>query len=309
MSDIFSIESGVVEGAFSAWIEVSGPDSEVFLQGQGTQDFRRMQPGEVRRSLWLSLKGKVLGESVVLRTERSWWLWSAHTAARVLTERLEEFIIADDVTVTDFGSGWRHWTLVGRNTLQALELGEPPARGAWRGTAGGGLLFQGRRGLPEVWEWLIPASGGAAVVPPGVRRLSHEALERARIAAGQPAIPDEFGANDLPQEAGLEHDAISFTKGCYLGQEVMARLHAMGQVRRRLVRLSGDGEPPAVGVELSQGGKRRGEVRAAAVALGDARPSWVGLGMVTLLGFDPAGGLSLPDGRPVRVVGVKEGAA
>jgi tRNA-modifying protein YgfZ len=104
------------------------------------------------------------------------------------------------------------------------------------------------------------------------------------LAAGVPAIPAEFGPSDLPQEAELEHTAISFTKGCYLGQEVMARLHAMGQVRRRLVRVGGVGAVPVAGAELQQNARRQGELRATApTADGQA---WIGLALVNLLGLD-----------------------
>jgi hypothetical protein len=114
-----------------------------------------------------------------------------------------------------------------------------------------------------------------------------------------PAIPGEFGPQDLPQEAGLETSAISFTKGCYLGQEVMARLHAMGQVRRRLVRVGGPGPAPARNVELRQNEKRVGELRAAA---DDGQGGWLGLAMLNLLGLDPATALVTADLQPVRAL-------
>lgn len=309
MSEIFSMNPGVATAAFAAWIEVTGPDAEVFLQGQGTQDFRRMQSGEVRRSLWLSIKGKVLGEAVVLRGDRSWWLWSGHTPARTLVERLEAFIIADDVTIADVGAEWRHWTLVGREVVRAWGLGEPPAPGTWRSVPGGGLLFQGRRGLSGVWELLVPASASLPESFAGVPALCLEDLTRARVLAGEPAIPAEFGPNDLPQEAGLDRDSISFNKGCYLGQEVMARLHAMGQVRRRLVRVAGAGVPPPVGADLSQGGRRRGEVRVALAASPAGGDGWLGLAMLTLLGTESGAALFLPDGREVRIEVGAEGAS
>jgi hypothetical protein len=113
-----------------------------------------------------------------------------------------------------------------------------------------------------------------------------------------PAIPAEFGPGDLPQEAGLETVAISFTKGCYLGQEVMARLQAMGQVRRRLVRVAGLGLAPAAGVELLQAGRRVGELRAAE----HYGTGWLGLAMVNLLGLDRAAEICLAGGGAVSLV-------
>jgi folate-binding Fe-S cluster repair protein YgfZ len=86
----------------------------------------------------------------------------------------------------------------------------------------------------------------------------------------------------LPNEGGLEHDATSYTKGCYLGQEVMARLKSMGQVRRRLMRVEGPGAVPAeLPVPFFVGGKKVGELRSA-VRVGDG---FVGLAMISLLGM------------------------
>jgi hypothetical protein len=278
---------------------VAGPDAGEFIQGQCTQDVRRLSAGGASWALWLTIKGRVVGESLVLRDEAAgeavWWLWSAHTSGVVLKDRLEEFIIADDVAVDDEGAAgaWEQVTLAGEKAEAWLraELGaEPPREGAWAGLHGG-YVFVGRRGQARVWEWVRPAGKGATDGPE-MEQLRAEDLVRARIAAGVPAIPGEFGAADLPQEAGLEAVAVSFTKGCYLGQEVMARLHAMGRVRRRLLRVAGEGPAPAAGASLLEAveGKRLGELRA---AVDDGAGGWLGLAMVNLLGLDPTKALKL----------------
>ena len=307
-SDLKSIVddlSGVLVQAPRAWLRVSGPDAAEFLQGQCTQDLRGLAAGQAVWALWLTIKGRVVGESLILR-ERSdqdaegvWWLWSAYTGGEALRARLEEFIIADDVTVEDLGASglWEHVTLAGPQAKAWLadQAGGAPGPGEWR-RAGEGWVFQGRRGAAACWEWLRPLAGAACL--PALGELRAETLVRARMATGVPAIPGEFGAGDLPQEAGLEAVAVSFTKGCYLGQEIMARLHAMGQVRRRLVRVAGDGPVPASGATLLHevGGKRAGELRA---AVDDGRGGWLGLAMVNLLGLDPLKALKLGDDTPV----------
>ncbi len=298
-------------GRFSpmTWIRVSGADAADFLQGQCTQELRQLDVGQAVWALWLTIKGRVIGESLILReaegagAETVWWLWSAHTAGAALRARLEEFIIADEVTVEDVGAtgAWEQVPLagaVGERWLRDAWGGAPPSEGAWRGL-GGGYVFAGRRGQPRTWEWVRPAReawAGPAWTELG--ELRAEDLVRARIAAGVPAIPGEFGPNDLPQEAGLETVAVSFTKGCYLGQEVMARLHAMGQVRRRLVRVAGEGAAPGAGATLHHAAdaKRAGELRA---AVDDGRGGWIGLAMVNLLGLDPAKALKLGENASV----------
>jgi len=149
-----------------------------------------------------------------------------------------------------------------------------------------------------IWEWLCPRSGSENSLPPpeGLRVLEAAALRRARLAAGYPSIPDEFGPNDLPQEAGLEANAVSFTKGCYLGQEIMARLQAMGRVRRHLVRVAGPGTPPLSGAGILQAGKRCGEVRA---AIDDTQGGWFGLALLQLLGLDSEAPLATAEGSPL----------
>ena len=296
---------GLINSNPLAWLRVQGPDAAGFLQGQCTQDLRSLRPGQSAFALWLNPKGRILGESWVLKDQTDgWWLWSAHTSGEVLRARLEDFIIADDVTVQPEEKRWRQTTLAGpaaADWLRGALNGAPaPEPGSWT-PLGAGLLFAGRRGLSQTWEWLCPEAviSTAPHPPDDIGLLTNEDLRTARIAAGVPAIPEEFGPQDLPQEAGLEAVAISFNKGCYLGQEVMARLHAMGQVRRRLVRIAGAGAAPAAGVELRQNEKRVGEIRA---VTGSAEGSWMGLAIVNLLGLETAGGLATADGTPVRLL-------
>ena len=132
--------------------------------------------------------------------------------------------------------------------------------------------------------------------------LTAEEVTRRRIGAGIPAIPADVGPGDLPNEAGLEGEAISFTKGCYLGQEVMARLKSMGQVRRRLMRVRGEGENiPTLPAPLFGAGRAVGELRS---AVRDGVGGWIGLAMVTLLHVAPGAELAwTPVGNPaVRVM-------
>jgi folate-binding protein YgfZ len=105
----------------------------------------------------------------------------------------------------------------------------------------------------------------------------------------------DIGPRDLPNEGGLEEVAVSYTKGCYLGQEVMARLKNLGQVRRRLHLVQGPGFPPQPGRPLYQGDRKVGETRSAAA---DGN-KFLGLAMLSLVNLDPAVRLSLdPGGVP-----------
>lgn len=273
----------------AAWLRVSGPDAFSFLQGQSTQDLRPLREGAAAAAygLWLTVKGKVVGDGFVLRgaDPEEFWVGSYFTPAATLLARLEAFLIADEVTLEDQTAAW-----TGLSLLSATEEGPAAGPGSFR--------FTGRRVAAGNGEWVARREVAAALPPPQGRELDAAQIKLLRLDAGIPAIPEEFGPADLPQEAGLEGAAVSFQKGCYLGQEVMARLKAMGQVRRQLWRVAGEGNLiPAPGTPL-RGAEDRpvGEVRGAAP---DGRGGWIGLAMITLLHAPADGRLLLPgDARP-----------
>jgi folate-binding protein YgfZ len=143
------------------------------------------------------------------------------------------------------------------------------------------------------WEWLYPVGGDETAMQYD-GQIGFVESEQLRIEALIPSVPRDVGSEDLPNEGGLDRDAISYTKGCYLGQEVMARLKTMGRVRRKLMRLSGRRAPPEVlPAPLFADGKRIGELRSAA----PAEDGFVGLAMISLLGLGQRKLLGLsPDG-------------
>ena len=265
----FSTPSGFFEWSPAAWLRVTGPDALPFLQGQFSQDLRPVAAAashgsEPAYGLWLTLKGKVEADGFVFRGDRAdeFWIGSYFSPAPVIRARLEGFIIADDVTIEDHTDAWTGITWVG----------EAPAAPA------GVFAFTGRRGFPVSRDWVCRREVRVQVTGACV---DEEVVERARIAARIPAVPADAGPGDLPNEADLDAAAVSYTKGCYLGQEVMARLKAMGQVRRRLVRVAGTGSRPiALPAPVFAGERQAGEVRS---AVADGVGGWIGLAMVSKL--------------------------
>ncbi len=266
---------------------MAGEDALTFLQGQFTQELRPAAAPPVAYGLWLNQKGKVLADSFVLReTPELLWVISFTASAAVIVERLEAYIIADDVVITDETAAWLGLAVGGSGAEAWISAaaGGVPAGGEFI-RAGGGWVFCGRRDTGPTFEWLRPA-GAPVPALGGLAELTAEGLERLRIAAGIPQVPRDIGPGELPNEGGLDAVAVSYTKGCYLGQEVMARLKAMGTVRRRLVRVRAAGHaPPAVPTALLQGEKRVGELRS---AVADGRGGFIGLALLTKLGLDPA---------------------
>jgi folate-binding protein YgfZ len=260
---------------------VSGPDAFAFLQGQFSNDLRALDQAGSVHGLWLNQKGRVLADSFVLRAGSSpaYWVGSYFSPAAIVRGRLESHLIADDVQIDDQSDRWHGLTVFGA-TRPAAASGDE------------GISFPARRGSPAR-EWMTLHE---PVLPSGTA-LSAADMEVRRLTAGLPAVPADIGPGDLPQEGGLEATAVSFNKGCYLGQEVMARLHAMGTPRRRLFRVAGPGTVVPSGTALEQGGRTIGEMRSAVVT----GSGWIGLAMFQLAHLKPELPVSAA-GAEVRVI-------
>lgn len=268
----------------AAWLRVTGEDAAGFLQGQFTNDLRPLAASGAVYGLWLNQKGRVLADSfIVAESEGGFWIASYFSPAAVIRERLESYIVADDVAVEDLTAGWSGMTVFPAGAPLPEEIMPP-----------GIVRWPGRRGQEPAEEWVFPDGSLASDAFAGLAELTAAEMERRRIAARIPAVPRDIGPGELPNEGGLDVSAISHTKGCYLGQEVIARLRSMGQVRRRLFAVRGIGAIPPLPAALFQGGRKVGELRSAAID-GDG---FTGLALLTLLnlrretalGFGPDGG-------------------
>lgn len=277
----------------ACWLRVSGDDAFTFLQGQFTNDLKTVTSGAVY-GLWLTVKGKVVADSFVLRASDSaaYWVGSYFSPAATIRERLESHIIADDVTLEDQTFGWAGVTVMGPGAAEHVARARAAA-------ALPGCVFPGRRLHDENVDWVFPrdaATHVAAALGP-LPAITPEEMERRRITAGIPAVPRDVGPADLPNEAGMEADAISYQKGCYLGQEVMARLKAMGQVRRRLLRVRSALLPAAdLPRPLFAGSRQVGELRSVAP---DPAGGFIGLAILSLLHVSAGAELAFAaDGEP-----------
>ncbi len=219
-----------------AVLSITGDDHQDFLQGQGSADLRG-PVGFCRYTLWLDYKGKILGDAHVLRrSESEMLLVSDATPAQFLMDKFDRHIIADDVEIND---------LTGQYTLVSLEPGpvpadlqkagiECPVDGSYK-IRDEHILFTGRRlgkGTLQILSTEFPLPSVEAEL------LSQSQCEALRIAAGMPLIPVDTDDQSLnPLEANIT-SPLSFTKGCYLGQEVVARVERLGRVSRRLIQVS-----------------------------------------------------------------------
>jgi folate-binding protein YgfZ len=251
-----------------ALVRAHGADARAYLHRMSTQDLARLAPGETALTAFLDAKGHLLADAQVLAREGDVLLELDPAASPGVLAQLERFVIADDVTFEDLSAGLRVVPVVGP------EAAARSAAVALEGVAG--RIDSRRRGLPAVE--LVVAAGEAegvrrALVAAGAAALGEAELEALRILGGRPRWGAELDSSRLPMEAGLTREAISFTKGCYVGQEVVVRATARGRLQTGLVvlELPADAAP---GTKLAAAGAEVGWVTSVA----DTPEGRVGLG-------------------------------
>ena len=229
-------------------ITVGGPDAVTWLQGQLSQDIARLAPGEVTLTFILAPQGKVDGWGRIQRTgDDSLRIDVDPGAGEPWLARLNRFKLrtkADLVLTTDVP------TVAVRGA--APEAGLPAG---WPGTLGVDYLEAGGEVV-------------AALVADGATEIDAGALDGLRIRAGAPRWGAELDAETIPATIGqwAIDAAVSFTKGCYTGQELVARIDSRGgNVPRRLAAVVLDGPPPPLGAEIVVAGKVSATVTSSAL--------------------------------------------
>jgi len=268
-----------------AFLWITGRDAQAFLHRMSTQDLARLRPGQSACAAFLNAKGHLLAEGHVLAEEGGLLVALDPAAAAEARAFLERYVIMDDVELADRSAELRALPLLGA---------EGVARLGGR-AAGARAVPTGRRGAPCVELWLPPGEAAAlrgSLAAEGVPALDEEELEALRILGGQPRFGVDMGAARLPMEAGLTRAAISFTKGCYIGQEVVVRATVRGQLQRGLVQLR---LPPGAGpgTPLAADGVEVGVVTSAA----DTPEGRVGLGTLRRAHWRPGERLAAAGGE------------
>jgi folate-binding protein YgfZ len=220
---------------------VSGPDAASYLQRMVSNDVEALGPGESCEALLLTAKARLIAPLTVLRRSADDFL--------LLTEPALGEVVARELTRFRFAA---KCAIEPETHTSTIVLGGPPPEGA----------------VPTA-DFGIPAYELLDADAPGAEPITAVELERLRILATTPAWGRELDDRVLPAEAGLEERAISFTKGCYPGQEPVARLHYRGHPNRRLRVLELEGaELPPYDAELAHEGKAVGRVTSAVEASG-----------------------------------------
>ena len=260
-------------------IAVAGQDRAAYLQGLLTNDIQALTSGTGCYSAWLSPQGRMLTDMHVLESGGMILLDVPADAVEPTVERLEQFIFSEDVRVgslaESMGSIWLHGPRapgILEQILGARGLGDWPEYHHAQFEFGDSPVSVARisqLGVPGFCVYLERGRASAvvsALSAAGAVEVPGEAIAAARIEAGYPVFGIDMTADTIPLEAGSESRAISFTKGCYVGQEVIIRvLHrGHGRVARKLVSVRVQGEPPARGARVYSREREVGTVTSAA---------------------------------------------
>jgi len=276
----------VVSGA--AWIErprrgrlsFTGRDAVSFLQALLTNDLASLAVGEGAYAAYLTPQGRLLADLAVYRWPDRVIADVPAPQAAALAARFDLLVFTEDVRVVDESAAIAQLTVIGEGAAAALDrvlavedgtVGSLPLRAH---ATGGGIVAARTDDLDvPSYDLFVPSERRGdvetALAAAGVGPLGPDLFEALRIEAGRPSFGVDMTEETIPLEAGLLDRAISLSKGCYVGQEVIVRvLHrGGGRVARRLVRIvfeASTAPPPPPGTAIHAGGREVGRVTSAA---------------------------------------------
>lgn len=286
---------GVVDKNYRAYLSFTGPDRVRYLNAILTNNIKGLAENHGTVSLFLNPQGHIQAEIATYALGEELFCVSYAMIRERLIEGLEKYIIMDDVTLSDeteeygtigvegpkaagVAAELTGVELEGMVELESREVlvGGVPCRMVRRSRGGiGGAEFVAKRGeIAAVWKTVVEAARARGGGPTGYAALNVVRLEQ-RI----PWFGYDFGEKQIPHEAGLQDSHISYTKGCYTGQEIVERVRSRGQVNRVRVSLRFAGaEDVAANTALLAEGKDVGFVTRTGFSI--AEKAWIGMGYV-----------------------------
>jgi tRNA-modifying protein YgfZ len=268
-------QAAVVDVNSRTRVELTGADRAGFLHNLCTNDIKRLTPGTGCEAFLLDARGHTLAHLFVICRPESLLLETVPGQEEAIVGHLDRYLIRERVELHARTAGWREWLLAGpraADCLANLDIEAPCATlASLECELAGSPATVARVNLtePDGFLLLTPNELGAdiekALLQSGARRCSLQTLEIARIENGFPFYGSDITEKNLPQEVARDQVAISFNKGCYLGQETVARIDALGHVNKTLCRLRFAGpDVPPLGTQLSAAGQPVGQVTSAA---------------------------------------------
>jgi folate-binding protein YgfZ len=253
--------AGLVDRSYRGKLRLTGSEAADYLHGQVTNDVEGLEPGGGCYAALLTPKGQIVADMRILRGGDFIWVDCEPRSIPALVRNAGMYSIGRDVQVAEVTAGYAILSLIGPAARESLEVAPRDEEHAW---------VEGEHGLYVATDVgvdvVCPAADAEAVrTALGVEEVSEEAAECVRIETGRPRLGYEIAGGVIPQEAGLNERMVSFEKGCYVGQETVARLYYKGKPNRHLrgLRLS---EPVEAGTEVTGAERVLGKIGTAAVS-------------------------------------------
>ena len=221
---------GLVDRSERGMFVVRGGEAADFLQGQVSNDVEALAPGTGCYATILTHKGKLRTDLRVLRGEDFFWLDTEAIGHAVVRHMLDTYTLGRDVQWEDVGVAHSILSLIGPGADDLAEQAPPATEHSFVDT-GAGLWVRTDLGLDVL---CATARARALREELGVEVVSEAAAECLRIESGRPRLGFDMDSETIPQEAGINERAVDFEKGCYVGQETVARLHWRGKPNRHL---------------------------------------------------------------------------
>ena len=237
-----------------AKLRVSGPQRLWFLHQVLTQSFEDIRPGDARDAAMITAHGRMTGYLEAVATEDAVLCHFEPELREGLIAEIRRYVFATQVELDDVTEEMGLVLVAGAGWAAAPEL------------VPGALVHPSDAlGIEAAYLWVERAEVPpllAALDEAGFRPVPEDELEAVRVAHGRPRWGREMDAKTFPQEAAIDGRAVHYDKGCYLGQEAMAKIHFRGKVNRRLARIEG-AAPLGSGAEIFHGDKKVGVITSA----------------------------------------------
>jgi glycine cleavage system T protein len=245
-------QSGLIDQSHRGKLRLKGKDRTDFLHGMVTNDIKKLTPGNGLYAVFTNDKAKMLSDGRIYCLADGLWIDLEPEVTGKIQKHLDKYTLVSDVTIENLTEAFGLLSIYGPSShgiITQMIGSEPPtkdystmtfsldgvqtfaARNEITGEAGYDLCIPIDRMAPT-WNRLIGMGG-----PYGLRPVGLDALDSLRIEAGIPRYGIDMDESNFPMEAGLEKRAISYTKGCYIGQETIARADAQGRMNRKLMGL------------------------------------------------------------------------
>jgi len=293
--------AGLIDLPQRALLQFTGPDRLSFLQGMLSNDLRRLNPFDGQYAAILTQQGKVIADVRVLCAMNSFYLDFWEDLKSKVIAHLQRYLVADDVEIDDRSDAYTFLSIQGpraemllQKLLSETPLPTRPKQHAMIDIEGAAIcIVRDDRACNPAFDLILPRASAirvARLLTEAARQFSadwvgEEAQNILRVENGVPRYGLDFNENNLLLEVGID-DAVSFTKGCYLGQEIVERIRSRGHVNKKLCGLLLDGSSAAAaGDPIHADGKIAGTITSSVLSLALGRP--IALGYLGKEYWDP----------------------